>query len=312
MKKILIIVTLAVLLAVSLFSQTGAEGKGRIKGVVLDEKTGQPLEGVTVKLYSMKAEKYYMPSPKTDGEGRWKALYMRGGAWNIDFEKTGYETKKTTCTVNELPGSKLADIEIKLRKVEGMSLTDEISADLEKGNALYAEKKYPEAMAAYDDILKKNPDVFIIYKNIGNCYFAMEKYDQAVASYEKLFEKQPNSVEVLTLIGNAYVNAKNMEKAMEWYQKIPFEAINDTTALFNIGVNLVNNNKNDLAVNYFKKAVELDVEFAAGYYQLGMTYTALNQIPEAMAALRKFMELAPDSPDFATAKAIVDAFSKVK
>jgi len=312
MKKVLIILALAVFFMVSLYSQTGTQGKGRAKGIVTDEKTGQPLEGVIIKLYSVKAQKYYTPSPKTDSEGRWSALYLRGGAWNLDFEKNGYETKKTTYAVNELPGSKSVDIEIKLRKVEGMSMTDEISGQLDKGNVLFIEKKYAEALASYNEILNKNPDVFIILKNIGNCYFAMEKYDQAVATYEKLYEKQPNSVEVLTLIGNAYLNAKNIGKAMEWYQKIPLEAINDTTALFNIGVNLINNNKSDLALNYFKKAVELDAEFAAGFYQLGMTYTALNQFPEALATLKKFMELAPDSPDFATAKAIVDAFSKVK
>ena len=303
---------MTVLLTFCLFSQSGALGKGKLKGVVYDEATGQPLEGVTVKLYSVRAQAYFLPSPKTDKEGRWKAIYIRGGSWNIDFEKEGYETKKGSCSVTELSTAKAVDLDIKMRKMEGMSLTQEIIAELEKGNVLFVEKKFTEALAIYEDILKKNPEAFIIYKNIGNCYFAMEKYDRAVDSYQKLSEKQPNSAEAFTLIGNAYVNAKNMEKAMEWYQKIPFEAINDTTTLFNIGVNLFNNNKNDLALNYFKKAVEIDAEFAPGYYQLGMTYTALNQIPEALTALQKFMELAPDSPDFTTAKAIVDAFSKVK
>jgi tetratricopeptide (TPR) repeat protein len=311
MKKVFIIVALAVLLAVSLSSQ-GVDGKGKIKGTVLDEKNGQPLEGVTVKLYSVKGQAYFLPAPKTNEEGKWKALYIRGGTWNLDFDKTGYETKKISYTVNLTAGAKQPDIEIKLRKIEGIALNEDLIADVEKGNILFNDKKYTDALAIYDGVLKKNPDVFIILKNIGNCYFAMEKYDQAVETYLKLFEKEPNSAEVMTLIGNSYVNAKNMGKAMEWYQKIPIEGITDTTALYNIGVNLINNNKNDLALNYFKKSVELDPEFAAGYYQLGMTYTALNKIPEALAALRKFMELAPDSPDFATAKAIVDAFSKTK
>jgi tetratricopeptide (TPR) repeat protein len=312
MKKISGIVLLAVLLTVSLFSQSGVDGKGKIKGVVFDEKTGQPLEGVTVKLYSVRAQNYYLPSPKTNSEGKWRALYIRGGSWNLDIEKTGYETKKISYLVNLEAGAKQPEIEVKLRKIEGVALNDDLVAEVEKGNVLFSEKKYLEALAVFDDILKKNPDVFIILKNIGNCYFAMEKYDLAIESYQKLFDKQPNSAELMTLIGNSYVNAKNMEKAMEWYQKIPFEGINDTTALFNIGVNLINNNKNDLALNYFKRAVEVDAEFAVGYYQLGMTYTALNQIPEALAALQKFMELAPDSPDFATAKAIVEVYSKIK
>ena len=311
MKKVLVIVALAIFLAVSLFAQSGVVGKGRAKGIVVDEN-GKPLEGVMVKLFSLKAQSFFLPNPKTDSEGKWKAIYLRNGSWNIDFEKAGYETKKISYRVDDMPGAKQTEIEIKLIKIEGIALTSDIVSELEKGNLLFSEKKYQEALLAYEDILKKNPDVFIIYKNIGNCYFALEKYDQAVEYYQKLFEKQPKSAEIMTLIGNSYVNAKNMEKAMEWYGKIPFEEIKDVDTLFNIGANLTNNNKNDLALKYFKRAVEVDADFVEGYYQLGMTHTALNQIPEALAALKKFMELAPESPNFGTAKAIVDAFSKVK
>jgi tetratricopeptide (TPR) repeat protein len=312
MKKVLLIAALVIMLVVSLAAQSGVHGKGKVKGIVLDDKTGQPLEGVTVKLYSVRGQAFFLPNPKTESDGTWRALYLRGGSWNLDFEKAGYETKKLSFRVDEAPGAKQVEIEVRLAKIEGIALTSDIVAELEKGNLLFADKKFPEALKAYEEILAKNPDVFIIYKNIGNCQFAMERYDLAIASYLKLYEKQPKSAETMTLIGNSYVNAKDMEKAMEWYGKIPFEEIKDIDTLYNIGANLTNNNKNDLAVKYFKRAVELDAGFAAGYYQLGMTHTALNQIPEALEALKKFMELAPDSPDFGTAKAIVDAFSKVK
>ena len=110
MKKALIIVLLAVLLAVSIFPQSGAVGKGKIKGYVFDEKTGQPLAGVTVKLYSVRAQTYYLPAPKTDSEGKWKALYIRGGSWNIDFEKEGYETKKISYSQYEMENLHFNDI----------------------------------------------------------------------------------------------------------------------------------------------------------------------------------------------------------
>jgi tetratricopeptide (TPR) repeat protein len=303
---------LAIVLVVSLAAQSGVHGKGKVKGKVLDDKTGLPLEGVTVKLYSVRAMSFFLPHPKTEADGTWRALYLRGGSWNIDFEKAGYETKKISLRVDEAPGAKQVEIETRLAKIEGLALTNDLVIELDKGNLLFADKKFAEALKAYEEILTKNPDVFIIYKNIGNCHFAMEHYDQAIESYLKLHEKQPKSAETMTLIGNSYVNARNMEKAMEWYGKIPFEEIKDIDTLFNIGANLTNNNKNDLALKYFKRAVEVDPEFADGYYQLGMTHTALNQIPDALEALKKFMALAPDSPNFETAKAIVDAFSKVK
>jgi tetratricopeptide (TPR) repeat protein len=312
MKKVLFIAVLAIVLVVSLAAQSGVHGKGKAKGKVLDDKTGLPLEGVTVKLFSVRGQSFFAPNPRTESDGTWKALYLRGGSWNIDFEKAGYETKKISYRVDEAAGAKQVEIEVRLAQIEGIALTNDIVAELEKGNLLFADKKFLEALKAYEAILTQNPDVFIIYKNIGNCHFAMEHYDKAIESYLKLYEKQPKSADTMTLIGNSYVNAKNMEKAMEWYSKIPFEEIKDIDTLYNIGANLTNNNKNDQAIRYFQRAVELDADFAEGYYQLGMTRTSLNQIPEALEALKKFMELAPDSPDFGTAKAIVDAFSKVK
>ena len=80
--------------------------------------------------------------------------------------------------------------------------------------------------------------------------------------------------------------------------------------LYNIGVFHYNNGNYAEAVKYFKRAVELNEEFAEGFYRLGMTYLALSENEKAVAILKKFMRLAPGSADYRTAKAIVDAFSK--
>ena len=97
---------------------------------------------------------------------------------------------------------------------------------------------------------------------------------------------------------------------MLWFNKVPFDELDNINTLYNIGVIFYNKAKYDEAVKYFKKSTEINNEFADGFYQLGMTYTAQNKIPEALAALKRFMELDPESPNYQTAKAIVEAFSK--
>jgi superkiller protein 3 len=73
-------------------------------------------------------------------------------------------------------------------------------------------------------------------------------------------------------------------------------------------------NKGDFetAAKYFKKATEIDPKFGDAFFQLGMAYTGLNKQNEAVEVLKKFMEIAPDSPNFETAKAIVEAFKEAK
>jgi len=314
MKKLLIFVGI-VILSVSLFSQAGTAGRGKLRGIVLDAQTGQPIEGVTVKLYSLKARAYLRPYPKTGKDGKWKALYIRGGMWNIDFEKVGYETFKTSIKVDTAPGRKRPVLKVALRKVEGPELDQSIVKDIEKGQHLLSQNKIDEALNLFLDIASKNkdkPGVEIVNLYIGNCYSSKEKYEEAIKYYKKALKKYPKNKNLILSIGNAYTNLKDEKSAMEWFNKLSFEDINNPDTLYNIGVSFYNAYKYSKAVKYFEKATKVNPDLADAFYWLGMCYTGLNKIPEAISALEKFMKLAPDSPNYNTAKAVVDAFKKNK
>ncbi len=44
------------------------QGRARVRGVVTDEETGEPISGVAVRLYSVMAGQYHSNSPKTGKE----------------------------------------------------------------------------------------------------------------------------------------------------------------------------------------------------------------------------------------------------
>ena len=75
----------------------GYKGKGKVKGVVTDQD-GNPIEGVTVKLYSQRAASGF--EVMTDSKGKWKAFYIRGGPYDIDFEKPGFVPKKINLNIS--------------------------------------------------------------------------------------------------------------------------------------------------------------------------------------------------------------------
>lgn len=312
MKKIVLIITLIIGLSLALSSQATA-GRGKMRGVVTDAQTGAPIEGVTVKLYCVKGAAYFKPSPKTDKEGKWKAFHIRGGMWNIDFEKVGYEPKKLSFNVDTRPGLRRDEIVIKMKKLEGPALDAGIVDEINKARDLLNDNKVQESIKEFETIkekYKESSGIAIVNLYIGNAYSQLEEYAKAIESYKEALDKYPKHSGLILSIGNSYSNIDQPEKAMEWFRKIPFEEIDNTDTLYNIGVGFYNSFKYDEALKYFKKAIEINNEFAPAYYQLGMTYTAMSKTAEAVEALKKFMELDPESPDYQTAKAIVDAFSK--
>jgi tetratricopeptide (TPR) repeat protein len=312
MKKIIILGLLVFGLVFSIFSQA-TSGRGKMTGTVVDAETGNPVEGVTIKLFCLRAKAFHRITPKTDSNGHWKAMYLRGGLWNIDLQKSGYETKKISFIVETTPGAKKPSIDIKLRKIEGPALEDVILKEIDAANKLLGERKFSEAREKFIDLLEKNKDregIAIVNLYIGNSFAMEENYSKSIEFYTKAVEKYPKNKELLISIGNAYNNMNRFDDAMTWFKKVSFEDIDNIDTLYNIGVILYNKAHYDDAIKYFLKSTQVFNEFGDGFYQLGMTYTALNKITEALAALKKFMELDPESPNFQTAKAIVDAFSQ--
>ncbi len=268
----------------------GYRGQGRVKGIVTDQD-GNPIEGVTVKLYCERGASGF--EVKTDADGEWRAMYIRGGPWDIDFEKAGYMPKKIGVNLREF--DKNPDIEIQLQKIEGLVVTDDLKEELEKGNDLFDQGKYDEAILAYQTIVEKFPEAYILYRNIGNCYFQMEKYDLAEEYYLKVLEKEPNDTESILGVGNTYANRAQNEKALDWYSKIEFEKISDPMVLYNIGSNFYTQGQHQEALRYFKKAVELKSDFVDAIYQLGLVNLTLGNNQDAIDAFEEYLKYDNDS-----------------
>jgi tetratricopeptide (TPR) repeat protein len=289
MKKIALVCSVIILFALLLPAQD-YKGKGRVGGIVTDE-AGNPLDGVVVKLFSLKAQDGI--SVKTDKNGKWLAAWIRSGGWNLDFEKVGFAPKKLSVELSE--SKKNPDIEIKLSKVAGLVLTDSIRDALTKGNELFDKADYAGALAAYQALIAEAPDAYPVYMNIGNCHFAQEHYDLAEESYMKVLEKDPKKAEAIIAVGNCYANRGASDKAMEWYAKVEFEKIEDPVVLYNLGTNYYNNSKFEDALRFYQKAVEKQKDSVDALYQLGLTYLNLQKNAEAIAAFESYLKIDADS-----------------
>ena len=289
MKKAVFGIFSILLLAVFVFPQT-YRGRARLVGFVYDQE-GNPIEDVKVKLYSILAEAGF--DIKTNKEGKWIAMGIRGGQWNIDFEKLGYMPHAISVDVSSFEPN--PEVKVTLEKVEGIIITDELKQKLDAGNKLFDEGKLEEAIQAYEKLLEENPDLYIINQNLGNCYFQMEQYDKAVEYYKKILEEDPGNTNAMILIGKAYANKGDDELALEWYKKINFEELKDPTVLYNIGTRFYNMANYEEALKYYQRSVEIKEDFLDGIYQLGLTYLTLGKNDEAIAQFENYLKIDPDS-----------------
>ncbi len=301
----LLMTAVILLIPFSIFCQY--EGKARLKGTVTDPE-GKPLADVTVKLFSLRAESGF--ETKTDKKGEWKAMWIRGGKWNIDFEKSGYETKKMSTSLLENLKVITMDITLTPTLIQGPAIKKDLMKEFDKGNQLFSAGQYDKALEIYQRIIAESPDAYQINLNIGNCYFEKQEYEKAVQAYLIVVEKEPQNTDVLLSIGNSYSNMKQFEKALEWYNKIEVAKIDDPVVLYNIGAFYFNGGNIKEAIPFLKRSVEVKEDFLDGWYQLGMAYMSTENNQAAIAALETYLKYDSQSEKAQQVQEILNAIKQ--
>uniref|UniRef100_A0A8C9GEY1 Stress-induced-phosphoprotein 1 n=1 Tax=Piliocolobus tephrosceles TaxID=591936 RepID=A0A8C9GEY1_9PRIM len=95
-----------------------------------------------------------------------------------------------------------------------------------KGNELYKQKKFEEALKEYDEAIKVNPNDMTYYYNKAAVYIEMKLYDKAIETCLYVIENRYNFKAEFTQVAKlynrlamCYTNIKDYNKAIEAYQK---------------------------------------------------------------------------------------------
>ena len=118
----------------------------------------------------------------------------------------------------------------------GASLADSIRGKVKKGNELFTQGKYEEALAAYQDALLDNPLNEIALFDQGDAYYKMKKYKEAIDAYQKVVGSKDLilSSKAFYNIGNAYFQQNKLKESIEAYKKSLELNPNDKEAKYNL------------------------------------------------------------------------------
>lgn len=317
MKRLIAIVAVAMLVAGASLASEDWRGNNRLVGLVVDKNTGAPVKGATVKL--RKGDRGG-PDLKTDNNGKWAVLGIASGAWNVDIEAPGYIT--TQGTVSFIEGERLPPRKVELEprpvqeatpavapaepvqeevKIGGQTVSKDIAAAVEAGNAAITEKNFKEAVSNYEKASAALPQFMPIRFALARAYYGAGDLKKAVSTMGDVYNADPANSQNALLYANMLLEDGQLDKGKEIVDKLPADPAN-VTALTNIGIVLMNKKQPGSARAYFTKVIESNPKNAEGYYYRGLASLQMGKAKEAKPDLEKVVELAPDSDQGKEAK----------
>jgi len=139
---------------------------------------------------------------------------------------------------------------------------------LEQGKALYRDDKDEEAVAAFQEAVKSDPDLAEARFRLGLAYEALGKREEAEVEFKK---------------------------AVAGYKKYLTEHDDDAEAHYDLGQTYAALDQFSEAIREYREATRLKDNDADIYYDLGVAHTRLAQYDAAAAAFSKSLEIDPDN-----------------
>jgi tetratricopeptide (TPR) repeat protein len=136
------------------------------------------------------------------------------------------------------------------------------TSQLRAGHAHYKAGKYQEALEAYKDSIRMNPNNQDAFNGIGQCYAHLESWDQATGAYKLALRINPDNANVHCNMGDAYLTQERFKEALEAYKQAIRLTPNDAKAHFQYGMTSILLNDKATALDEFKMLKKMSSEMA--------------------------------------------------
>jgi tetratricopeptide (TPR) repeat protein len=251
----------------------------------------------------------------------------------IDLQQERMRTEAAAAGVQvgegELSPEQIAAIEkASAERAELIKQRQELTGRFDEAMTAMAAKDYDTAIPAFEAAAEVDPTQHVIFAQLGEAFSGKataagnsaekkEWYEKAAASYEKSLTLKPEDPSYHNNFALALANGGKIAEAQAELEKAAeLDPVNGGRYYFNLGAVLINTGNIDAAIDAFRKATEADQNFADAFYQLGVTLTGQATVdnatgkvipsPGTLEALQKYIDLAPDGPNAAAAKSLID------
>ena len=163
-----------------------------------------------------------------------------------------------------------------------------------KGNALYYDKKYPEAIKYYDYAIKRNPNHVEAYNHKGDALARLDRHDEAIECFDIAIKINPNYVDAYNHKGDALARLDRHDEAIECFDIAIKINPNYVDAYNHKGVTLARLDRHDEAIECYDIAIKINPNYANAYYNKGVTLARLDRHDEAIECFDIAIKINPN------------------
>jgi len=197
------------------------------------------------------------------------------------------------------------------------------------GQAALAAKQYDAAIESLTKVSEADPKQSATWSALADAYMGLGRqkpadaatdYQQALNAFNQAIALAPANAGYYNNWALTLAASNRMDEAKAALAKaVELDPAGVGKYYYNLGTLLLNSGKSDEATEQFKRAIDADPKYAEAQYQYGVsllakaTTDASGKIvapAEAVEALQKYLQLAPNGPNAQSAKDVLSSLGK--
>src|SRR5262245_30589494 len=283
---------------------------GRVAGLVKDE-SNQPLKGATIIAENPDTAQTFTAT--TDDKGRFLMIGLRTGTWRFIAQAPGFALEGGSMPIRQGTPNPPITFTLKktgaaaFGALGGITAKD-LQSDLTDAEALFKQSRWDESVRAYRSIMEKAPTTLAFLNlQIAAAHRAKKDHASALAAYEAVLKAQPDNEKAHIGIAQTHVERGDRNAAEQALLAAAQRAGAGREVFYQLGEMKRTNNQTDDAANWYRKAAAADPAWGKPLYRLGLSAIQHGDKEGATKLMAQVIAVDPVSPEAALAKSSLES-----
>ena len=168
-----------------------------------------------------------------------------------------------------------------------------IDSEMQHAIELFQARRIPEAIAVYQAIVTRRPDMAIAYQHLAFLQWESGQREQAIATLAAARKQAGADVETSTLLGNYLSESGRLAEALPILEQAARSPAAGVDALNALGIAYARSHQDGRALATFGEILKIDPRNAMAMQNVGSVHLAAGRLDAAESAFTRTLEMNP-------------------